>query len=202
MKFIYELKNLIGINCQDIWIFRPSFWHSSQAYFVVVLFFKLFNSLVWATACDSLVNGYETGPCTKLTLQWTNYLLITPLKSSKKKVISLLTMSLITGTKHYRVGKQLAMSLSTMILTVELFDDLCLWKCTCSSFWKPICLDKQSLLSAEVVLEWRILQDNRLLCFFNVLQMLPWNLHLFGWEMIQGWVALYVIKLITMWWKL
>lgn len=84
MKFIYELKNLIGINCQDIWIFRPSFWHSSQAYFVVVLFFKLFNSLVWATACDSLVNGYETGPCTKLTLQWTNYLLITPLKSSKK----------------------------------------------------------------------------------------------------------------------
>lgn len=62
------------------------------------------------------------------------------------------------------------MSVSTMVLTVELFDDLCLQNCICFLFWKPICLDKQSLFRAEVVLEWKIQQDIRLLCFFNVLQ--------------------------------
>lgn len=82
-------------------------------------------------------------------------------------------------------------------LDVELFEDLCLQNCICFLFWKPICLDKQSLFSAEVVLEWRIQRDNRLLCFFNVLQRLLWNLYLFGWEMIQGWAILYDIKLLS-----
>lgn len=31
-------KNLVGINCQNIWIFRLEFWHSSWTYFVLFCF--------------------------------------------------------------------------------------------------------------------------------------------------------------------